>query len=143
MNLKKFTRIMSACALALPTLTFAALPTLIVNVTDAVPSVGEIEVTVFDSAENFMTNVYLQESGAPDETGQFTANFAGLEEGEYAVVVVHDENGNEAYDAGILGFGSEGLGYSNNVRQWFSRPDFQEVKFKVEGDTTEIMIELH
>lgn len=143
MNSMKTTRIMIACALAFPTFAFAALPSLTVHVTNAVPSQGEIEVTLFDSAENFLTKVYLQESGVPDENGRFTANFAGLEEGEYAVVVVHDENGNETYDAGILGFGSEGLGYSNNVRQWFSRPDFEEVKFMIEGETTEITIELH
>jgi len=143
MYLFKLTRLMIACTLALPAFAYAALPSLIVNVTGAVPSVGEIEVTVFDSAEDFMKNVYLQESGVPDENGRFTAKFAGLEEGEYAVVVVHDENGNETYDAGILGFGSEGMGYSNNVRQWFSRPDFEEVKFMIEGDTTEITIELH
>jgi uncharacterized protein (DUF2141 family) len=84
----------------------------------------------------------LQESGEPDESGQFTAKFAGLEEGEYAVVV-HDENGNDTYDSGILGFGSEGLGYSKNVRPWFFRPDFEEVKFMIEGETTEITIELN
>jgi uncharacterized protein (DUF2141 family) len=142
MNHTKISQIFAACTLALPVLAFAELPTLTVNVTHAVPSLGEIEVTLFDSAENFLTTVYLQKSGVPDENGQFTANFSGLEEGEYAVVVVHDENGNETYDAGILGFGSEGLGYSNNVRQWFSRPDFDEAKFMVEGETTEITVEL-
>ena len=143
MNLTRIIQVLTACALTLPLSAFAALPSLTVHVTHAVPSQGEIEVTLFNSAETFLHDIYLQESGTPDENGEFTAKFAGIEEGDYAVVVVHDETGNETYDPGILGFGSEGLGYSNNVRQWFSRPDFDEVKITVEGESTEISIELH
>ena len=143
MTLLKFTRLLSICALALPTLAMAALPSLTVNVTNAIPSTGQIEVTLFNSADSFMVEVTLQESGPPDEKGEFTATFASLEEGDYAVVVVHDENDNKSYDAGILGLGGEGLGYSNNVRPWFSRPDFEEVKFRVEGESTEITIEVN
>jgi uncharacterized protein (DUF2141 family) len=142
MKTSLISRSFALCALALPLNTLAG-PSLTVHVTDAAPSVGEIEVTLFNSAENFLNHIYLQQSGTPDENGEFTAEFAGIEAGEYAVVVVHDENGNKVYDAGILGFGSEGLGYSNNVRQWLSRPEFDEVKFLIEGDSTEITIALH
>ena len=143
MTLIQFTRLLSICAVTLPGLAMAALPSLTVHVTNAIPSQGQIEVTLFDSAESFMIEVALQESGPPDENGEFTATFAALDEGDYAVVVVHDENDNKTYDAGILGLGSEGLGYSNNVRPWFSRPDFDEVKIRVEGESTEITVELN
>lgn len=143
MTLAKFTRLLTLCTLALPTFAIAALPSLTVHVTNAIPSQGQIEVTLFNSAETFMVEVDLQESGQPDENGEFTATFVSLEEGEYAVVVVHDENDNKTYDSGILGFGSEGLGYSNNVNPWFSRPDFDDVKIRVEGESTEITVELN
>jgi len=130
-------------AVMLPSFAHAALPSLEVNVSNALPSEGHIEITLFNSEESFLTKAYLQKSGVPDENGEFTVTFAGLEEGEYAVVVVHDENDNKTYDSGFLGLGSEGLGYSNNVRQWFSRPEYDEVKFSVTGELTEISIELH
>ena len=99
-----------------------------------------MEVTLFNSAESFMREAFIQQSGGISESGEFTARFAGLEEGEYAVVVVHDENGNEAYDNGFLGLGAEGIGYSNNVRSWFGRPDFDDAKFTVNDEPIEIEI---
>ena len=143
MNTRTMFFALAGMILLVPQIAFSALPSLSVQVTNGIPSQGTIEVTLFNSEETFLQKVYLQDSGAPDENGSFTASFAGLEEGEYAVVVVHDENDNKTYDSGILGFGSEGLGYSNNVRQWFSRPDFSAVKFMVEVETTEISIELN
>ena len=109
---------------------------------NALPATGTVEVSLFNSEESFMQEVYIQKSGQVSESGEFTAEFAGLEEGEYAVVAVHDENGNQAYDSGFLGFGKEGLGYSNNVRPWFGRPDFEETKFSVKTERTEIEITL-
>jgi uncharacterized protein (DUF2141 family) len=126
--------------LAYPRISAAALPSLTVHVRNALPPTGTVEVTLFNSEESFLKEIHLQQSGKANESGEFTAEFAGIEEGEYAVVVVHDENGNQIYDAGFLGFGTEGLGYSNNGWSWFGRPDFNEVKFTVDSEYTEIEI---
>jgi uncharacterized protein (DUF2141 family) len=126
--------------LAYPGISDAALPSLTVHVRNALPPTGTVEVTLFNSEESFLKDIYLQQSGKANESGEFTVEFAGLEEGEYAVVVVHDENGNQLYDAGFMGFGSEGLGYSNNAWSWFGRPDFNEVKFIIDSEYTEIEI---
>jgi len=128
--------------LACPETALCALPSITVHVRNALPATGTVEVSLFNSEESFMQAVYLQQSGQISESGDFTAEFAGIEEGEYAVVVVHDENGNQAYDSGFLGFGKEGLGYSNKVRPWFGRPDFEETKFSVSTEWTEIEIAL-
>jgi len=135
--------ILAGLALQCPTITLAALPAVSVHISDALPATGTVEVSLFNSADSFMRETYRQQSGKPDENGQFTANFAGLEEGEYAIVVVHDENGNSAYDNGFLGLGAEGIGYSNNVRPWFFRPDFDDVKFTVNAESTEIEIHIY
>jgi uncharacterized protein (DUF2141 family) len=132
-----------AClALQYPVVALAALPALSVHISNALPATGKVEVTLFNSADSFMREAYLQQSGEISESGEFTANFAGLEEGEYAVVVVHDENGNETYDNGFLGIGAEGIGYSNNVRPWFFRPDFDDLKFSVDTESTKIEIRI-
>ena len=138
----RLTLTLAGLAILLPSLCWSALPDLAVHVINAKTASGTIEVSLFNSSESFLKQVHLQQAGTADENGELTVVFAALDEGEYAVVVVHDENGNEKYDSGILGFGSEGLGYSNNVRPWFSRPEFEEVKFSVESESREIEISL-
>lgn len=133
---------LTCLAMQYPAVALAALPDLSVQISNALPATGTVEVTLFNSADSFMREAYLQQSGEISESGEFTANFAGLEEGEYAVVVVHDENGNEAYDNGFLGIGAEGIGYSNNVRPWFFRPGFDDVKFSVNTESIKIEIRI-
>jgi uncharacterized protein (DUF2141 family) len=129
-------------ALIMPGLAWSALPSLTVHVINVKDGGGAIEVSLFNSVDTFLKQVYLQQSGTASDSGEFTAEFAALEAGEYAVVVVHDENGNETFDSGFLGFGAEGLGYSNNVRPWFFRPTFDEVKIQIDSVPTSIEISL-
>jgi uncharacterized protein (DUF2141 family) len=102
---------------------------------------GTVEVSLFDSAESFFVEPFLQKSGKVDESGSFEIRFVSLPAGEYAVVVVHDANDNGQIDPGFLGIGGEGYGYSNQVKPWFGRPDFDEVKFVF--DETEVVIEIN
>lgn len=113
-----------------------------VTVKDAATAMGTVEVTLFVSSESFLKEPFLQRSGKVADNGTFVAEFAGLEEGEYAVVVVHDENDNGTYDSGFLGFGSEGLGYSNNAWSWLGRPDFDDAKLTIGAGLTDIEISL-
>ena len=121
----------------------AELASLKITVTDAVTTTGTVEVSLFNSSENFLKRAYLQQSHKIRENGSFVAKFSGLLNGEYAVVVVHDENDNGLLDSGFLGFGGESLGYSNNFRSIIGRPDFDDVKFSIGEGQTEIEIKLH
>ncbi|RPH93529.1 MAG: DUF2141 domain-containing protein [Lysobacterales bacterium] len=114
---------------------------LTVRVVDADPVTGTLEISLFSSAEAFLKQPYLQTSGTVNEDGSHQALFAKLPPGEYAVVVVHDENGNGKLDTGFLGFGGESYAYSNDARPLFGRPSFDEVKFAV-GSATRITISL-
>lgn len=127
-------------ALACPAASRAELPTVTVRVTNVASTSGTVEVSIFDSEETFLRRPYLQRSGKVTENGRFETVFAALPAGDYAVVVVHDANDNHQFDQGILGFGSEDYGYSNNVRTWFFRPDFDDVKFTL--DNTPVLVEI-
>jgi len=139
----KITSLLTSMLLFSPIPASAELSSLKVTVTDATTTTGTVEVTLFDSGESFLKKAFLQQGGKLAENGTFVAEFAGLGEGEYAVVVVHDENDNGTYDSGFLGFGGERLGYSNNVRPFLGRPDFDEVKLSIGAGLTEIEISLH
>lgn len=125
----------------LPGLCLAELPSLKVSVTGALPATGNVEVSVFNSAESFMKTTYLQRSGAVSAEGTWSTVFASLEEGEYAVVVVHDANENRRLDNGLFGFGGERYGYSNNAWSIFGRPNFDDAKVSVSGQV-EVTIDL-
>lgn len=125
-----------------PEFAWAQLPSVKLKVSGADPAAGTIEATLFDSAQNFLLEAYLQESGEVSEDGTFEAEFAGLAEGEYAIVVVHDANDNGVFDAGLLGFGGESVGYSNNASSWLGRPGFEDAKFTVDSAGQVIHIEL-
>jgi uncharacterized protein (DUF2141 family) len=114
---------------------------IIVRVSDGDPPTGTLEISLFNSAEFFMQNPYLQTSGPINEDGSYHARFGKVPPGEYAVVVVHDENDNGELDTGFLGFGGESYAFSNDVKPLFGRPSFDEVKFAVSGHT-QIQIKL-
>jgi len=59
-------------------------------------------------------------------------DFANLPAGEYAIVVLHDENNNLKMDKS-LGIPKEGYGFSNNVTGLMGPPSFSKASFKYEG----------
>jgi uncharacterized protein (DUF2141 family) len=52
--------------------------------------------------------------------------------GTYALLVVHDENGNGKLDM-MMGIPREGFGFSNNPKIHMRAPRFDEVRFAVQG----------
>jgi uncharacterized protein (DUF2141 family) len=110
------------------------MPRLTVNIEGLAPELGKVEVSLFNSADSFMKKPFFQESGTPDENGVLQVMFLNVFEGEYGLVVVHDENGNGLYDSGFLGFGAEPLGYSNEASPWLGRPSWDAVSFEVQED---------
>jgi uncharacterized protein (DUF2141 family) len=96
--------------------------------------VGSVEISLFNSADTFMLKPFMQDSGVPNEEGVVEITFLNVFEGEYGLVVVHDENDNGLYDAGFLGFGAEPVAYSNNASPWLGRPSFDAVRFEVQED---------
>lgn len=116
----------------IPLAAWGQMPSVKLTVSGADPATGTIEATLFNSAQDFLLQAHLQKSGEVAEDGTFEAEFAGLEEGEYAIVVVHDANDNGVFDAGLLGFGGESVAYSNNASTWLGRPGFDDAKFTVD-----------
>ena len=62
--------------------------------------------------------------------------------GDYAIVLVHDENGNHDMDNNFLGLPKEPYAFSNNVRPHLSAPPFKDAKFSVGKGETVVQIKL-
>ena len=136
-----FLAFLAAAAGLIPALCLAETHRLTVNVTGAEPSTGTVEITLFNSAENFHKKAWMQQSGPPNSKGQYSTIFASVPNGDYAVIAVHDANQNQKLDNGFLGFGGEGFGYSNQAWSIFGRPGFEDASFTV-TEATVINIEL-
>jgi len=142
MSFSKYITLAFFISLLSPALALAELPGVRVVVSGLSPATGTVEVSLFDSAESFMIKPYLQQSGTAGEDGSFETEFVSLADGEYAVIVAHDANDNGELDSGFLGFGGESYGYSNNLRPWFGRPDFEDAKIMVDQPGTLVEIDL-
>ena len=135
------TLLLALLALLAPSASLAQVADLKIRVTGASTEEGTVEVSLFNSAETFMREPFLQMAGQRVENGTYEADFAAVPTGDYAVVVVHDENGNGQFDNGLFGIGGEAYGFSNGVRPMVGWPDFEDAAVSVEEDTT-IEIEL-
>lgn len=74
--------------------------------------------------------------------GLARTSFEALECREYALSVVHDENGNGKLDRGLLGIPKEGTGASRNARRLFGPPRFDDAKVPVRPDRTRLQLML-
>ena len=68
--------------------------------------------------------------------GQGQLRFAALPQGDWAVAVIHDANGNGRLDT-VMGIPREGFGFSNNPAIGFGAPRFAAARFRLGGDASE------
>jgi len=71
------------------------------------------------------------------------ANFTDIKKGRYAVVVIHDANANKILDTNFLGIPTEYIGNSNNIRNYFGPPSFDDSAFLFDGTHLSVNIELY
>lgn len=69
--------------------------------------------------------------------GSAEAIFEEVPAGEYAVAVMHDENGNEEMDFNSYGMPLEGFGFSNEAQADMGPPGFDDAAFDASEDTDE------
>lgn len=74
--------------------------------------------------------------------GTHELRIAGLPYGDYAIAVIHDENGNKKLDT-FMGIPREGFGFSRNPPIGFGAPRFTAARFSVQGDTETQQVQMH
>ncbi|MEA5141093.1 DUF2141 domain-containing protein [Arcicella rigui] len=94
--------------------------------------VGKCLVSIFKNKSGFPTDVKtaMKTITATIKDGKCTAVFPNVATGEYAVAVVHDENGNGKMDTNFIGIPKEGIGTSNDVKSRFGPPSYEVSKFQ-------------
>ena len=102
-------------------------------VTQARSDRGVVLALMFATSEGFPGRLERAVDRAKSKIvdGRAQLVFREVPSGTYAVVVVHDENNNQALDTNLLGIPNEGVGVSNNPQTRLGPPRFEDAKFSV------------
>lgn len=117
-----------------------------VKIQDIRNSTGMIACALFESPDGFPVE-YLRFAtnimAIKVRDKQARCDFQDIAPGTYALVVAHDENMNGKLDTNWLGVPTEGYGFSNDVKVWFSAPSFSAAGFLFDGKNLDLTISLH
>ena len=105
---------------------------------------GTAIVSVFSGPRGFPEAVAAAAATAslPVRDGRARAIFPGLSYGEYAISVLHDEDGDGEMAKGLFGAPREGFGFSGHPDYRFGPPDFAAVSFPLLTPQLEMSIDL-
>lgn len=110
--------------------------TLTVTVVNIKSDKGVISAALCNSRESYVTpNAAFMGCTETIRNGQSVLVFENVPHGVYAIKLIHDKNSNGDLDTGLFGIPKEDYAFSNNVPGPFGPPDFEKVKFTVDGDT--------
>lgn len=115
---------------------------LAVTVADIRVSQGTLKVSVSDSVQSWDGEMKSVDGAtAKAQTPTQTFHFNGLPPGQYAVMVMHDENENGKLDTNFIGMPTEGYGFSNDPKV-LRKPTFEEARFELDAAGGAIVIHL-
>lgn len=143
MSSLRIPRIFAILGLAvLSAASLATAATLEVEITDIRSSEGQLMVAVHASAEGWDGKAAPVAAQLHAPSGERALlSFEGLAPGNYAVQVMHDQNGNGKLDANFMGMPIEGYGFSNNP-EVMRKATFDEARVEVGEGGTRIQLRL-
>lgn len=95
---------------------------------------GMVLLAVYDQAEAWMKKPLRAAAAQPGANGKSVIRLDNLPDGDYAISVIHDANGNRKLDSNVMGMPTEAYGFSNNASGNFGPPSFEAARFSVRGD---------
>ncbi len=91
------------------------------------------------SKDTFMKGKGVDNLQSDIKDGKVSVTFKNVKSGEYAILVLHDENENNRMDFETNGMPKEAYGTSNNPMS-FGPPQYNDAKFIVEDKDLELSI---
>jgi len=112
--------------------------TLTVHIENVMNDNGKVLATLHNS-ETFMKGAGVDYASADSKKGQLTLTFENITPGEYAVMLLHDENNNKQMDFEANGMPKENYATSGSM-QLYGPPTFDASKFEVTDEDIEFNI---
>lgn len=92
-----------------------------------------------NTEDTFMKGAGVQNAESEIKDGKAIITFENVQPGDYAIMVLHDANGNQRMDFEANGMPTESYGTSNNPRS-FGPPIYDDAKFSVAKEDLELSI---
>lgn len=118
----------------------ASAATLQVNVTGIESSRGNVVVTLHTRRKTFPDGKAFRTVAVPADPKGVSALFENLDEGTYAIGVVHDLNGNGHMDTSVIGIPKEPWGVSG--KRTLRKPTFNRSKFRLADASLSLTIDV-
>ena len=112
--------------------------TITVTIDNVKNDTGKVLLSLHTS-DTFMKGPGIKSLKSEVINGEIKVTFENVEAGTYAIMALHDENGNQKMDFRENGMPLESYGTSNNVMA-FGPPVYDDTKFKVENKNLEMNI---
>ena len=112
--------------------------TINVTVNNVTNNTGKV-VFSLHTEDTFMKAKSIQSEASNIENGKVHVTFNNVESGTYAIMVLHDENENNAMDFDLNGMPQENYGMSNNPVS-YGPPQFVDAKFEVAEKDLDLVI---
>lgn len=115
---------------------------LTIKVSNIDPIKGEVYIAVYNNSKDYMDiDAAAFRKIVPVTAETETIVIGGIPEGEYAIAVFQDINGNGELDTRGAGIPKEPFGFSNDARGKFGPPKYKRAQFSFSG-SMEINIKL-
>ncbi|AXB57668.1 DUF2141 domain-containing protein [Flavobacterium fluviale] len=103
-----------------------------VEVSGVEPGKGSVFFGLYDKEKGFLDNEsQIATAKVKAAENKVVYTFKNLPDGEYAIAVYQDLNNNGKCDRNMIGYPTEGFGFSKNYKPKLSAPDFDDVKIAV------------
>lgn len=115
---------------------------LLVRLSDLRSDTGEVLVSLFAGERGFPDRIAdsFATLNVPIRNGVAEARFTAIPYGEYAVSVLHDEDGDGRMATGLFGAPREGFGFSGRPDYHFGQPGFAQTRFLLLSPSREIEV---
>ena len=103
-----------------------------VEVSGVEPGKGFVFFGLYDKEKGFLDNEsQIATAKVKASENKVVYTFKNLPDGDYAIAVYQDRNNNGKCDRNMIGYPTEGFGFSKNYKPKLSAPDFDDVKIAV------------
>ncbi|TDO82774.1 uncharacterized protein (DUF2141 family) [Flavobacterium chryseum] len=93
---------------------------------------GSVSFGLYDKEKGFLDNESQIATAKVKATeNKVVYTFKNLPDGDYAIAVYQDLNNNGKCDRNIIGYPTEGFGFSKNYKPKLSAPNFDDVKIAI------------
>ncbi len=103
---------------------------------------GVVLISLYTSEDQYPYEPYKSYTVTKDSivNGKVHTTLPGLNPGQYGLCFLDDENGSGQMDNNLLGMPKEGYGFSNNVKPFLKRPEYESILFQLNPGITHLQL---